>query len=86
MNALSELEALLTRIERAADSTAPAGDAIEEVLGGTARTSGVRRLRDAAVMQRFRAELAAGQVQLETVRGFLDVLGQVLTTVLAQGR
>jgi len=83
MSALAVLDALLSRLDGAVPGVAGGEDAIGEVLSGPPRETAVRRLADDAVMQRFRQELAAGRVEAVTVRGFLDLVGQVLDVVLA---
>jgi hypothetical protein len=83
MNPLNEIDALLARLEGAVQSKSPSGDAIDACLLAQPRTTAVRRLRESEVMQRFRAELAAGRMQADTVHGFLNLLGQVLDAVPA---
>lgn len=88
MSALQELDALLNRLEGAeAGAEAPARsagqDAIDVTLAEAPRATAVRRMRESEVVQRFRAELAAGRVELATVRSFLEVVGRVLDVVLA---
>lgn len=83
MNVTAELDALLERLDRAAPAEASAGDALDAALAAPPRRTAAQRLADDPRIAEFRAELSRGLVRIDTVRGFLELLSQVLAMAQA---
>ena len=83
LNTIQEtLDDLLKDLERGARQ-ASRGDAIDEILSARARTTATTSLRDHAVVQQFRDELANGLIRVDTVHQLLGLIRLVVTAVMS---
>ena len=76
------LDDLLKDIDRGARQ-ASRGDAIDEILSAPVRTTTTRSLRDHAVVQQFRDELANGLIRVDTVHRLLGLIRLAVTAVMS---
>jgi hypothetical protein len=81
MDAVSELDALIERLDGSVQATV--GDAIDAELARTPRQSAVTPLRDSEIMNRFRQELVDGLIRVDTAAQVLRLVQQVVGAVLA---
>lgn len=77
MSSQNELELLLLQLDELSSRTHP-GDAIDEALKAPPRESAEKSLREHEVVRKFRRELAAGRIRLDTANQLLGLVRTVL--------
>ena len=81
MSSQNELELLLLQLDELSSRTRR-GDAIEKVLDAAPRESAAKSLREHEVVRKFRQELAAGRIRLDTANQLLGLVRTVLDTAV----
>lgn len=74
---LEKLDAVLAELEAGAKNRPPR-DAIDDILDGAPRTTGVESLRDHPVVRRFRTELTDELIRADTVGQLLGLIQAAL--------
>ena len=75
------LTALLERLEENIPQP-KRKDAIDAILAGEPRTTGVRSLRDHEVVQQFRRELSDGLIRVDTANKLLGLIRTVVEAAM----
>ncbi len=75
------LMALLDRLEKIIPKSRRL-DAIDAMLTGEPRTTGVRSLRDHGVVRQFRRELAEGLIRVDTANKLLTLIRALLDAAM----
>ena len=73
--------ALLDRLEKIIPKSRRL-DAIDAMLTGEPRTTGVRSLRDHGVVRQFRRELAEGLIRVDTANKLLTLIRALLDAAM----
>lgn len=79
----SPTEQLDQLIDLLSSSTAPPGDAIDEVLAGAPRTTEVKSLRDHPDVQQFRQDLVDGLIRIDTANRLLQLVATVVASMVS---
>lgn len=79
-----ESDNLMALLDRLEENISKAGrrDAIDAILAGEPRSTGVRSLRDHEVVQRFRRELSDGLIRVDTANRLLELIRTIVDAAM----